>query len=188
MPADPGNGVDFERVLALFLGPHSQELYERHISAIERLCKATATSGFAIKDLPKVQQILELTLKLLGNGMQEFLEPVVDLIKCVEWTRFDLHVTCFAKSVPRPCRTLSKPFIKKTSTDEFRLLGNIANILACLGTALTSKLPVPVQLAVCDVSLPASLACMRLRAIEYMQGGGACPSVHGIHSFLQIVA
>jgi len=117
-----------DKVIALFTGKNSQELYERHLAAIERLCQSNAT-GFAIKDLPKVQQILEITLRLLLKGVPGFLQPAVGLIK-----------------------VLSKPYIKKTATDEFRLLGNISNILACIGQIFTTPgYPVELQLATSEL-------------------------------------
>lgn len=72
--------VDFDKIIQLFTGPNSSDLYERHVSAVERLCKSSS-SGFAIRDLPKVQQVLELTLQLLKRGLQEFLAPATSLIK-----------------------------------------------------------------------------------------------------------
>lgn len=73
---------DLEKVIALFQGPNSSDLYERHCTAIQRLCKeASSQGGFAIRDLPRVQQVLELTLKLLSSGVGDFLQPAVDLLK-----------------------------------------------------------------------------------------------------------
>lgn len=74
---------DLDRLLALFNSNNSAQLYERHLAAIERLCKAYASTGFAIRDLPKVQQILELTLALLSAGNTDFLQPAEELIRCV---------------------------------------------------------------------------------------------------------
>lgn len=75
------NTVDLDRVLALFNGPNSNELYERHYAAVEKLNKTSAQTGFAIRDLGKVQQILELTLKLIQSGSTEFLQPAEELIR-----------------------------------------------------------------------------------------------------------
>ena len=71
---------DIDRVLKLFSGPNSAEMYERHVSAVERLCRNNI-GGFAIRDLPKVQQLLQLTLQLLGKGIDGFLQPAIDLLK-----------------------------------------------------------------------------------------------------------
>ncbi len=53
-----------------------------------------------------------------------------------------------------PCRTLTKPFIKTTSTDEFRLLGHITGMLACISGTLTTGCPQPIQLAASEVRPP----------------------------------
>ncbi len=77
----PAPAVPIEKVLKLFTGANSQQLYDRHMSALDRLCKANA-SGFAIKDLPQIQQLLELTLGLISvKGMADFVQPAVTLIK-----------------------------------------------------------------------------------------------------------
>jgi hypothetical protein len=71
--------VDLDKVILLFEQPNSRDLHERHVAAIGRLCK-TNSMGFAIRDLPKVQQILELSLALLKRGIGGFLEPLCELI------------------------------------------------------------------------------------------------------------
>mgnify|MGYP006283385623 CR=1 FL=1 len=73
--------MDLDKVIQQFTGPNSEDLYERHLAAIERLCKNNV--GFPIRDLPKVQQILEIALRLLLKGNAGFLQPAVDLIRCV---------------------------------------------------------------------------------------------------------
>lgn len=70
--------ADLDKVIALFTGRNSEQLYDRHISAIERICG----NAIAIRDLPKVQQILEITLKLLHKGVPGFLQPAVSLLRC----------------------------------------------------------------------------------------------------------
>jgi hypothetical protein len=50
------------------------------LAAIERLC-ASSPEGFAIRDLPKVQQILEITVQLVLKGYARFLESAVKLIR-----------------------------------------------------------------------------------------------------------
>jgi hypothetical protein len=54
---------------------------------------------------------------------------------------------------------LSKPFVKKTATDEFRLLGNISKLLACMGEVFAGDYPMELQMAICQVcsSLPCTL-------------------------------
>jgi hypothetical protein len=71
---------DLDKVIALLTGPNSKALHDRHLSAVERLC--SQSTNFAIRDLPKVQQILEITLRLLLKGIPGFLQPAVGLLRC----------------------------------------------------------------------------------------------------------
>ena len=72
--------MEMDRLLTLFRGPNSAELYERHIAALDKLCRTNA-AGLAIRDLPKVQQIMELTLELVRSGIADFLQPTIALLK-----------------------------------------------------------------------------------------------------------
>lgn len=71
--------VDLDKVLSLFRGPNSAALHERHIATIEKLC--ASSEGFALRDLGKVQQVLELTLELLKGGSSGFLQPACKLVR-----------------------------------------------------------------------------------------------------------
>jgi len=119
-------GPDLDEVIKLFTGPNSASIYERHYASIERLCKAN-TDGFALADLPKVQEVLELSFQLLRSGISGFLEPVCSLL-----------------------RALAKPFIKKAATDEVRLLRNVESLLRVLGIVFAPGYQVELQLAVCE--------------------------------------
>ncbi|KAG2443045.1 hypothetical protein HYH02_009460 [Chlamydomonas schloesseri] len=112
--APAGPTVELEKLIALFTGPNSADLYDRHGAAIQRLCKNNA-SGFAIRDLPKVQQVLELSLALLKRGSAGFTEPLCELVG-----------------------TFSKPFIRRTATDEFKMLNHITSLLTTVGDIFRS--------------------------------------------------
>ncbi|GLC35790.1 hypothetical protein PLESTB_000494500 [Pleodorina starrii] len=112
--APSGPAVDLDKVIALFTGPNSADLYDRHIAAINRLCRSNP-NGFAIRDLPKVQQVLELSIALLQRGSTLFLEPLCELVSL-----------------------MGKPFIRRTATDEFKMLNHITNVLAAVGSILRS--------------------------------------------------
>jgi hypothetical protein len=77
------DGLDeLDGILKLFLS-HSRdpELHVRHIAALEKLCKGG--SGFAVRDLPRIADILSCTLDLLlGQHAQAFLDPACKLIRC----------------------------------------------------------------------------------------------------------
>ncbi|GIL72923.1 hypothetical protein Vretifemale_3064 [Volvox reticuliferus] len=121
--ATNGPVVDLDKVIALFTGPNSADLHERHVAAINRLCRSNP-NGFAIRDLPKVQQVLQLSVALLRRGIALFLDPVCDLVSA-----------------------LGKPFIRRTATDEFKMLNHITNILAAVGSILrTAGLPSQLQI------------------------------------------
>lgn len=73
--------MDLDKVIKLFLDPNSQDLHERHTVAVQRLCEANV-AGFPMRDLPKTQHVLELTLGLLRAGFPEYLEPACQLLRC----------------------------------------------------------------------------------------------------------
>lgn len=74
--------MPIDKVMRLFTGPNSDKLYERHQSAVARLCKAQA-AGFPVQDLPQACQLLELTLALIERGTTDFVPTAITLIKCV---------------------------------------------------------------------------------------------------------
>jgi hypothetical protein len=49
------------------------------------------------------------------------------------------------------CRAATKPFIRKTSTDEFRLLGHISAFLKCIGDLFGPQIPTEVKTAASEV-------------------------------------
>ncbi|KXZ56694.1 hypothetical protein GPECTOR_1g625 [Gonium pectorale] len=118
------NGAaDLDKVIALFTGPNSADLFERHVAAISRLCHSNS-AGFAIRDLPKVQQVLELSLALLKRGSGGFEEALCELVG-----------------------TFAKPFVRRTATDEFKMLNHITSLLTALGDIFRSA-ALPTQLVI----------------------------------------
>ncbi|KAL6758369.1 flagellar associated protein [Haematococcus lacustris] len=118
---------NLDKVIALLTGRNSQELEARHLAAIDKLC-ASSKDGFAIRDLPKVQQILEITVQLLLKGNARFLQPAISLV-----------------------RTANKPFVRLTATDEFRLLGNITSMLSSIGQLFQPQIPIDLQIAASEM-------------------------------------
>jgi hypothetical protein len=129
---DNSPGAELDNVIKLFTGPNSAALHERHVAAVNRLCKNNV-NGFAIRDLPKVQQVLELTLQLLLEGLDLFLLPACEIV-----------------------RTLTKPFIKLSSTDEFKMLNFIANILVPVAKTLSDAHSL--ELKMCAVEMLTAFA------------------------------
>ncbi|GFH17977.1 uncharacterized protein HaLaN_14707, partial [Haematococcus lacustris] len=115
---------NLDKVIALLTGRNSQELEARHLAAIDKLC-ASSKDGFAIRDLPKVQQILEITVQLLLKGNARFLQPAIS--------------------------TANKPFVRLTATDEFRLLGNITSMLSSIGQLFQPQIPIDLQIAASEM-------------------------------------
>ncbi|GMH36298.1 hypothetical protein BSKO_04166 [Bryopsis sp. KO-2023] len=114
--------TDIDKVLDLFTEPLSADMHDRHAIAIDRLCRNNS-NGFAIRDLPSVQQVLELSLALARDGKEEFIGPVCRLFGI-----------------------LSMPFQRRTSTDEYKMLSNITELLSCIGGVFTTDTPTSIQL------------------------------------------
>jgi hypothetical protein len=57
-----------------------ERLHGRHIAAIHTLCRQNA-SGFALRDLPAVSQVLEVTLQLINRGASQFVDPACSLVR-----------------------------------------------------------------------------------------------------------
>ncbi|GAX82203.1 hypothetical protein CEUSTIGMA_g9631.t1 [Chlamydomonas eustigma] len=120
-------GPEIDKLIKLFTDGNSSELYDRHCASIERLC-ANSTEGFAIQDLPKIQQILELTFGLILKGIEGLNYPACKLL-----------------------RSMSMPFLHRASTDEINLLGNVERILSAIGKAFSSGFPRDVQMAAAEM-------------------------------------
>ena len=57
-----------------------------------------------------------------------------------------------SKNTSHTCRALSKPFNKRAATDDFKLEGNIVNILASIGKAFDPSFPNVLRVAAAQVS------------------------------------
>ena len=73
---------ELDKLAKLLLHQGSESLVHRHICGIERLCKSNS-QGFAIRDLPKVQQVLGITLKLIASGQGHYTDHVCSIIRYV---------------------------------------------------------------------------------------------------------
>lgn len=76
---------DLDSALRL-LTSHSDdpELHFRHIAALQKLCKSGHASGFPVRDLPRLTDVLSCTLDLLvGQYCNVFLDPACGLIRSV---------------------------------------------------------------------------------------------------------
>jgi hypothetical protein len=71
---------ELDKLVKLLTYQGSEQLQHRHVCGIERLCKVNS-QGFAIRDLSRVQQVLELTLKLISSGQAQYTEHVCSVIR-----------------------------------------------------------------------------------------------------------
>lgn len=78
----PGLPISIDACIEILLGPNASELQERHLNALHRLC-FTNKDGFVIRELPKVQSIIEITLGLLERavGKEEFSDALAELLR-----------------------------------------------------------------------------------------------------------
>lgn len=49
------------------------------------------------------------------------------------------------------CRALSRPFVKKAATDEFKLLGSVESVLKAVGKVFVEGTPAELQLEAAEV-------------------------------------
>jgi hypothetical protein len=82
MAARSGPEISIDRVVELLTGPNSSDLAQRHVVTIEQLCRTNA-AGFAVQDLKKINQVLQITLTAVKNGYAAFEEPLCLLLRCV---------------------------------------------------------------------------------------------------------
>jgi hypothetical protein len=72
---------ELDKTVRLFLSQHAEEqLHGRHVAAIFTLCKHNS-AGFALRDLPAVTQVLEVTLQLISSGAAQFVNPACSLVR-----------------------------------------------------------------------------------------------------------
>ncbi|CAG9463471.1 unnamed protein product [Pedinophyceae sp. YPF-701] len=115
-------GVD--RVIDLFTSELSSELRDRHAAAIRRLCRSYP-EGIAIRDLPKVDHLMDITIRLVvEEGDEELGEPLCAMLQA-----------------------LSLPFLKKSATDEFRGFTAISAIFTRISECLRTSMPREVVLS-----------------------------------------
>jgi hypothetical protein len=73
--------MELDKTVRLFLSQHGEEqLHGRHIAAIHTLCNRNV-AGFALRDLPAVSQLLEVTLQLISSGAAQFVDPACSLVR-----------------------------------------------------------------------------------------------------------
>eukprot|EP00879_Flechtneria_rotunda_P015714 GHRR01016436.1.p1 GENE.GHRR01016436.1~~GHRR01016436.1.p1 ORF type:complete len:560 (+),score=213.16 GHRR01016436.1:608-2287(+) len=137
---------DLDKVVKLLLTQQIPELQERHLAAIDNLCKNNA-AGFTVRDLPRVAQILQITLQLISKGATQFVGPICSLI-----------------------RTLAKPYRKQSITDELLLSDVWVGVLQTLAHGLQDGMPQ--QLQACTAEMLAELSSAYNNRPGVPDGGG----------------
>lgn len=62
--------MEAAKAVPLFFGLRAEEFRQRHRDAIDTLC-AASSGGCAVRDLPTLQGLLQITLQLVAAGLRE---------------------------------------------------------------------------------------------------------------------
>ena len=54
--------LNYEKFVLLFTNQHTKDMHERQVGVLQRVCRHNP-DGFAIGDLPHVQQLVQLALE-----------------------------------------------------------------------------------------------------------------------------
>eukprot|EP00775_Hariotina_reticulata_P004678 gene4678-4931_t len=153
------SGPQLDKVLQLLLRPDSEALHERHIAAIHKLCRINA-SGVSVTDLQQVSQVVNITLQMISRGHAQFVAPLCQLI-----------------------RTLKKPYIRKTSTDELKLMGIVTGLLQVLTRSLDRAMPEQLQACTAEAKDDRNDILVVLHQLSKTPG---CCAAFSHSSFLQV--
>ena len=72
---DLSKQLNYEKFVLLFTNQHTKDMHDRQVSSLQRVCRHNP-NGFAIMDLPHIQQLVELALGKVQEGHSQFIEPV----------------------------------------------------------------------------------------------------------------
>jgi hypothetical protein len=148
--------MDLAKVVPVFFGPRAQEFRRKHGDAIHKLCLASA-EGCAVRDLPALQALLEITLQLVADGLrEEFEAPACALVEWVQRrggassgsARAGASLT---HSCCCPRRLLYRPYVRHSSTDELKLASGLRGVLAAVGRVLEDPFPEQLQMSCAKV-------------------------------------
>lgn len=100
--------LDLDRLVKLFVDPHSNNLTERHLHSIKKICKHYHL-GFPVKDVPRIVRIFNVIADKIEND-DTYVPLMINLLKI-----FQL------------------PFVKEKASDELYFESIIAGCMADLG-------------------------------------------------------
>jgi len=123
----PVTSDELVQVVHLLSDANSAALHARHVAALQRVCALGGGGGIAVRDVPKVQQILDVAFQLTRER-PDLVEPVCQLIKC-----------------------LGRPFVRRSATDELAYFSTVSALLACLCQLFSGGFHVRLQLHTAEV-------------------------------------
>jgi len=119
--------LDFDKVFELFRNSHSKDMVDRHVAVVVRICRASS-GGFAIRDLPHMEKLLRMLFtRILDEKIDAFVPAAVQVV-----------------------RTCQMPFVRKSATDEYKMLGNISKLLKALADATLPEMPLELRKEACS--------------------------------------
>ena len=112
--------MNIKQVIELFESKHTADLADRHAQSINQLCAEMRSSdqGFFFKKLDRVDQLLRLILQGLQNNKFELIAALSNLLA-----------------------VLNIPFQKKRSSDEFKEVHKIPEMLNALCDLILFEIP-----------------------------------------------
>lgn len=77
---DLDKALNYEKFIQLFTNQHTKNMHDRQVGVLQRVCRHNP-SGFAIADLPHVQQLVQLALEKVHEGHGQFTAPVLAIVE-----------------------------------------------------------------------------------------------------------
>jgi len=120
--------INFPAVMELMTSKYTEELVDRHVGAIRKICK-TCSNGFLLKHLEPMVVLLRLVVKRLSSGLYAFAPAVCDIA----------HVA-------------SQPFVSCKASDMIKYGHHLPDFIQALVSALRHVLPPTEEQAAAVVS------------------------------------
>jgi hypothetical protein len=76
---DLSKPLSFDKFIQLFTNQHTRDMHERQVGVLQRVCRHNP-DGFAIADLPHIQQLVQLALEKVHAGHSQFIAPVNGIV------------------------------------------------------------------------------------------------------------
>jgi len=79
-PAAAPDDIDFPAIMELMTSKYTEELVDRHVAAIRKVCK-TCCNGFLLKHLEPLVELLQLVVHRISQGLYIFAPAMCDMIR-----------------------------------------------------------------------------------------------------------